>query len=100
VSRFLPQRRVRPVKMRQNSFHVRYANIHRQQFILRRVARTAVASIIETNHGVRAGYFVYESCELEAVVANAIDEKDDAILRFGLGVVKVFAVDLTSVAVI
>jgi hypothetical protein len=59
-----------------------------------------VASIIETNHGVRAGYFVYESCELEAVVANAIDEKDDAILRFGLGVVKVFAVDLTSVAVI
>jgi hypothetical protein len=86
--------------MRQNSFHVRYANIHRQQFILRRVARTAVASIIETNHGVRAGYFVYESCELEAVVANAIDEKDDAILRFGLGVVKVFAADLTSVAVI
>jgi hypothetical protein len=43
---------------------------------------------------------VYESCELEAVVANAIDEKDDAILRFGRGVVKVFAVDLTSVAVI
>ena len=59
-----------------------------------------MASVIESNHRVRAGYFVYESCELEAVVANAIDEKDDAILRFGLGVVKVFAVDLTSVAVI
>ena len=59
-----------------------------------------MASVVETYHAVRSDASVDEFFKLETIVANAIDEEHDAVWGCVRSGIKVFAIYLSSVAVI